>query len=113
MEPKQTSWIYRSLAPVTPRQVGWVFCGMALLTIILLLLSIYGNDTNNTYSTPGVIMFIFTLLAGVFGVISWLIDKFIKDEERRIRDRYALHFALFIGLFMLGLTILRSLHSLK
>src|SRR5271169_3215328 len=113
MEPKQTSWIYRSLAPVTPRQAGWVFCGLALLTIVLVFFSIYGNNTNYTYSNLAVILLLFTVLAGFFAVASWSIDKFRKDEERRIRARYGLHFGVFFYLFMMGLTILQSLHSLK
>jgi len=33
----QTSWTYRSLAWVTPRQAGWVFCGSALLMVFLII----------------------------------------------------------------------------
>jgi len=68
----QTSWIYRSLAWVTPRQAGWVFCGSALLTVILIFLSIYGDNSDYTYTYLAMVLLSFTLLAGIFAVLSWI-----------------------------------------
>ena len=106
----QTSWVYRSLAWVTPRQAGLVFCGSALLTIILIILSIYGDNTNYTYSNLAMVMILLTILAGLFGVISWLDDKYVKDEYHRIAARGGLHFGVFFYLIMMALTILGILH---
>jgi hypothetical protein len=52
----QTSWIYRSLAWVTPRQAGWFFCGSALVTIFLFFISVYGDNTNYIYSDLFMVM---------------------------------------------------------
>jgi hypothetical protein len=107
MTSKQTSWIYCSLAWVTPRQAGWVFCGSALVTIFLIFLSIYGDNTNYTHSDLAMITLPFTLLAGLFAVISWYIDRYEKDDESRIETRYYLHISVFIYIIWMGITFAR------
>jgi uncharacterized membrane protein (DUF4010 family) len=107
----QTSWIYRSLAWVTPAQAGWVFCGSALLTVIFLFLAInVDNPIQYTFAFLFMVMLSITGSAGIFGVVSWLYDRYIKDEKSRINARYGLHFGIFCILFLMGLTILQSLH---
>lgn len=106
----QTSWTYRSFSWVTPRQAGWVFCGLALLTIFLVLLSIFGDNTNYTYSDLAMVMALFTLLAGMFGLLSWSIDRYIIDEKTRIGARGGLFSGVIIYLFLMILTILQSWH---
>lgn len=107
---RKTSWLYRSLAWVTPRQAVWVFCGSALLTVFLILLSIYGDNTNYTISNLAMIILFFTFLAGLFGLISWLDDRYIKDEDHRISARCGLHIGVFFYLIVMTLTILKFLH---
>jgi hypothetical protein len=104
----QTAWTYRSLARVTPRQAGWVFCILAVLTVTLILISIITNNTLISLIAVWLLGLLF--LAGFFAGVSWLIEKYTKDEESKIRRRYALHFGTFFYLFMMGLTILQNLH---
>ena len=106
----QTSWTYRCLEWVTPRQAGWVFCGLALLTIFLVLLSIYGDNTNYTYTYLAMVMALFTILAGMFGLLSWSIDRYIIDEKTRIAAKGGLYSGVIIYLFIMIVTILQSLH---
>lgn len=106
----KTSWLYRSLARVTPRQAGWVFCGSALLMIFLIIFSIFGNNANYTFIFFYMITFSLTLLAGLFGIISWLDDRYIKDEGHRISARCGLHIGVFFYLIVMTLTILGFLH---
>jgi hypothetical protein len=110
MTSKQTSWIYRSLAWVTPGQAGWVFCGSALVTMFLIFLSIYIVNTNYTYSNLAMVMAFFTIIAGFFGLSAWSIDKYIKNEETRISTRYGLHFGVLFYLFLMSFSLLQSLH---
>lgn len=102
-------WIYRSLAWVTPRQAGLVFCGSVLVTIFLFFFAITENITQRTYSDFFMVMLLFTILAGTFALLSWSIDKYIKDEETRICARYGVHFGVFFYLIMMSFIILQSL----
>jgi hypothetical protein len=106
----QTSWIYRSLAWVTPRQAGLVFCGSALVTIIFAFILTIDSNPKYHFFILFMVMFLLTLLTGIFGVVSWLDDRYVKDEENRIAARYGLHFGVFVFLFMMVLTILGFLH---
>jgi heme/copper-type cytochrome/quinol oxidase subunit 2 len=100
-------WNYRSLAWVTPGQAGWVFCGSALLTIFLIFLSIYGDNTNYFYTHLALVMLPIPVLAGIFGLLTWLIDKYDKDEENRIQSRYYLHISVFIAIIWMAITFAR------
>ena len=106
----QTSWLYRSLAWVTPRHAGWVFCGSALLTFFLFLIIIYSDNPNYTYILLYMVTFSITLITGLFGIISWFDDKYIKDEDTRIAARYGLHGGVFLYLIVMSITILGFLH---
>jgi len=106
----QTSWVYRSMAWVTLRQAGWIFFGLAVVTIFLVLLSIYGDNTNYFYSDLTIVMVLFTILVGFFGLSTWSINKYIKDEETRIAARGGLYSGVIIYLFLMILTITPSLH---
>ena len=98
----KTSWTYRSLAWVTPRLAGWVFCGSVLVTAILIFFGMKENSTQHTYSDLSMVMLPFTLLAGLFAVISWYIDRYEKDDESRIETRYYLHISVFIYIIWMG-----------
>lgn len=106
----KTSWIYRSLAWVTPRQAGWVFFGSALVTIILFFFAINENITQHTYSDLFVVMALLTFIIGLFAIISWFDDRYIKDEDARIGARYGLHGGVFLFLLVMSLKILGIIH---
>lgn len=106
----QTSWIYRCLARVTPRQAGWVFCGSALMTSILFFLSINERNTQYTYTYLFMVMLSLTILAGIFGLSTWSINKYITNEETRIAARGGLYSGVILYLFLMILTISPSLH---
>jgi hypothetical protein len=105
----ETSVIYSSLAWVTPAHAARVFCGSALLTVIFHFLAI---NTDNHFQDICAFLFMVTLgitvLAGIFGVVTWLYDRFIHDEKSRIHARWGLHFGIFCILFLMGGAILRS-----
>jgi len=106
----QTSLIYRSLAWVTPAQAGRVFCGSALLAVIFRFLAVYvDNPFQYTFAFLFMVMLSITVLAGIFGVVSWLYDRSIQDEKNRILARWGLHFGLFCILVLMGLAISKSL----
>jgi hypothetical protein len=106
----QTSWIYRCLAWVTTRRVGWIFCGSALVTAILIFFGISENSTQHIYSDLSMVMALFTILAGFFGLSSWSIDRYIKEEETRIAARGGLYSGVIIYLFIMIVTVVQSLH---
>ena len=107
----ETSVIYTSLACVTPAQAGRVFCGSALLAVIFHFLAM---NTDNPVQYACAFLFMVTLsitiLAGIFGAVSWLYDRYIHDEKTRIHARWGLHFGIFCILFLMGGAILKNLH---
>ena len=106
----QTSWTYRCLAWVTTRRAGWIFCGSALVTAILIYFGINENSTQHTYTDLSMVMALFTILAGMFGLLSWSIDRYIIDEKTRIAAKGGLYSGVIIYLFIMIVTILQSLH---
>jgi hypothetical protein len=106
MSPKQMPFFLGSLPSVTPKQAAWIFSGLALLTLVSIFFSLNSNNPN--FIQAAVLLLISTLFIGILGVISWLIDKFIKDEERKILCKNALRFGIFVYLVLMGLTILHN-----
>jgi hypothetical protein len=56
------------------------------------------------------VMALFTILAGFFGLSSWSIDRYIKEEETRIAARGGLYSGVIIYLFIMIVTVVQSLH---
>jgi uncharacterized membrane protein len=107
MAPKQISLIYSRLLSVTPKQAALIFSGLALLTIVSMFFSL--NSNNPYFIQASGLLLISTLFIGTLGVISWLIDKFIKDEEKKILCKNALRFGVICYLLLMGLTILHNI----
>jgi len=106
MAPKQTSWIYNSLPSMTPKQAAWIFSGLLLLSIVLIFFSL--NSNNTYFILASVLLLESTLFIGFLGVMTWMIDRFIKDEERKIRCKIGLRFGVFFYIFWMSLTILQN-----